>query len=167
MSALEESLPNWRHEPCFSWYVGIYTNFCQNLALKFLKWFAVTGITWRATRHFLRQWRFCRIRAHWQKFCKRQEKKGPAGKILEFFLLDTLKTIFWMEYLTQRWTHYLNFFPQNQGTFFDFQIRAGEASPSPSLACITVSFFWPIKRSLTENSAGIMFLLHQEIIRLN
>ena len=34
---------------------------------------------------------------------KHTRKKGPAGKIWEFFLLDTLKTIPWIEDLTQRW----------------------------------------------------------------
>ena len=33
-------------------------------------------------------------------FIKNSIKKGPAGKIWEFFLLDTLKTIFWMVNLT-------------------------------------------------------------------
>ena len=31
------------------------------------------------------------------------EKETPQGNILTFFLLDTLKTTFWMENLTQRW----------------------------------------------------------------
>ena len=34
---------------------------------------------------------------HFDKhFVKNSRKKGPAGKISEFFLLDTLKTTFWM-----------------------------------------------------------------------
>ena len=33
-----------------------------------------------------------------------------------------------MENLTQKWTQ-SGYFLQNQGTFFDFQNRAGEASP--------------------------------------
>ena len=36
-----------------------------------------------------------------------------------------------MAYLTKGWTQRGHFFPQNQGTFFDFQKRAREASPHP------------------------------------
>ena len=49
---------------------------------------------------------------------------------MEFFLLDTLKTTFCMEDLTQGWTQLEPFF-QTQGTFFDFQKRVGEAYPPP------------------------------------
>ena len=41
---------------------------------------------------------------------KAQEKEAPQGNILEILLLDTLKTTFLMENLTQRWTQ--------TGTFF-------------------------------------------------
>ena len=34
---------------------------------------------------------------------KTQENKAPQGKILELFRLDTLKTTFLMEDLTQEW----------------------------------------------------------------
>ena len=38
---------------------------------------------------------------HFDKhFIKKLRKKAPQGKILEFFLLDTLKTTFWMANLT-------------------------------------------------------------------
>ena len=67
-----------------------------------------------------------------QHFVKNTEKKAPQGKVLELFLLDTLKTTFWMENLTQRWIQSGPFF-QNQGAFFYFQKRAGEASPPPIL----------------------------------
>ena len=53
--------------------------------------------------------------------------------MLELFLLDSLKTTFLMEDLTQEWTKLGPFF-QNQGIFFDFQIRLGEASPT--LLCL-------------------------------
>ena len=36
---------------------------------------------------------------------KAQEKETPHENILKFFLLDTLKTLFWMENLTQRKAH--------------------------------------------------------------
>ena len=68
-------------------------------------------------------------------FVKKARKKDPAGENLEFFLLDTPKTTFWMKDSTQGWTQLGPFF-QNQGTFFDFQKRVGEASPtSPSPSC--------------------------------
>ena len=35
-----------------------------------------------------------------KRFAKNSRKKCPAGKILEFFLLDALKTTFWMVNLT-------------------------------------------------------------------
>ena len=34
---------------------------------------------------------------------KTQVKKAPQEKNLEFFLLDSLNTTFWMEILTQEW----------------------------------------------------------------
>ena len=49
-------------------------------------------------------------------------------KILEFFLLNTVKTTFRMKNLIQRWTQLGSFF-QNWGTFFDFRKRAEKASP--------------------------------------
>ena len=42
---------------------------------------------------------------HFDKpFVKRARKKTSQGKISELCLLDTLKTTFWMEDLTQGWT---------------------------------------------------------------
>ena len=61
---------------------------------------------------------------------------------MEFFLLDTLKTIFWMEILTQRWTLSESFF-LNQSTFHDFLKRTGEAYPFPP-CCEPES--WSIKK---------------------
>ena len=37
-------------------------------------------------------------------FIKNTRKKVPQGDILELFPLDTIKTLFWMKILTQRWT---------------------------------------------------------------
>ena len=51
--------------------------------------------------------------------------QGGGGNILESFLLDTLKTTFGMENLTQRWTQSETFF-QNQDTFFIFKTDRGE-----------------------------------------
>ena len=39
---------------------------------------------------------FVKLRHFDKHFVKNSRKKGPAGKILEFFLTDTLKTTFWM-----------------------------------------------------------------------
>ena len=46
---------------------------------------------------------------------KTQEKKASQGKILEFFLLETLKTTFLIENLAQRWIQSRPFF-KNRGT---------------------------------------------------
>ena len=48
---------------------------------------------------------------HFDKhFVKNTQEKGPAEKILEFFLQDTFKTTFRMKNLTQRWTQSRSFF---------------------------------------------------------
>ena len=56
----------------------------------------------------------------------------------KFFLLDTLKTTFRMENLTQKWTqsgHSL----QNQDTFFSiFKIGQGGLHPSPLVVRLNV-----------------------------
>ena len=59
---------------------------------------------------------------------KTQENEAPERKILEIFLPDTLKTTFWMENLTQRWTQSGLFFPKYRH-FFRFSKRAGKTSP--------------------------------------
>ena len=65
---------------------------------------------------------------HFDKFFfKNTREKLPQGKILELFLLDTLKIRFWLEDSIQRWTEFGPFF-ENQGTFFDFRKRTGEVS---------------------------------------
>ena len=52
-------------------------------------------------------------------FLKNTRKEHPTGKIFVFFLLDTLKTTFWTENLTQRRTQSGPLFP-NSGHFFLF-----------------------------------------------
>ena len=47
--------------------------------------------------------------------------KNPQWNILKIFLLDTLKTTFWMTDLTQRWTQSGSFYPK----------KAGEVYPLP------------------------------------
>ena len=59
---------------------------------------------------------------------KKERKSLLRKKIREFFLLDT-QTSPSIENLTQRWTKSGYFFLQYQGTFFDFQKRAGRPSP--------------------------------------
>ena len=46
---------------------------------------------------------------------KNQGKKVPQEKLLELFVPDTLKTIFWMAYLTSRWTKSGHFFIFEKG----------------------------------------------------
>ena len=47
---------------------------------------------------------------HFNKhFIKNTRKRGQHQNILEFFLLGALKTTFWMESLTQRWTQSAGF----------------------------------------------------------
>ena len=51
---------------------------------------------------------------HFDKhFVKNTRKKGLQSSIFEFFLLDTLKNIFWMGNLTQRWIKSGPFFPKS------------------------------------------------------
>ena len=45
---------------------------------------------------------FMELRHFDKHFVKNKKKKAPQGKISKFFLLDTLKTTFWIENLTQR-----------------------------------------------------------------
>ena len=71
-----------------------------------------------ATRNISGQGRFRGTRG---KKAKNKKKKAPHGKILDFFLLDTLKNIFWMENLTQIWTQSRPFFPKS-GQFFRINI---------------------------------------------
>ena len=48
---------------------------------------------------------------HFEKrFVKNTRKKTPKENILELFLLDTLKSTFWMEDSTQGWTQLEPFF---------------------------------------------------------
>ena len=70
---------------------------------------------------------------HFDKhFVKNTQKRAPQGNVLEFFFLNTLKTIFCMEKLTQRWTQSGPFYSKIR-TIFLFPKLAGEASPLPPL----------------------------------
>ena len=58
---------------------------------------------------------------HFDKhFVKKSRKKTRQRKILVFFLVDTLKTTFWTENLSQKWTQPGPFFIDS-GHFSDFQ----------------------------------------------
>ena len=62
--------------------------------------------------------------------CKINEERTFNAFITEPFLLDTLKTIFWMENLTERRTLSGPFF-QNRGTFLIFKKGQGRPPSSP------------------------------------
>ena len=74
-------------------------------------------------------------------FIKKSRKKAPPGKVLEFFVLDTLKTTFNLRMDTIR------------ALSFDFQKRSGEASPRPPPSCAHVPVFWLI----FQNSGILIF----------
>ena len=76
---------------------------------------------------FQGRWGLVGLGHFYKRFVKNTRKKAPQGKIWEFFLLDTLKTTFWMENLTQRWMQ-LGHSLQNQGTFFSI-FKIGQGRP--------------------------------------
>ena len=57
-----------------------------------------------------------------EHFVKNTKKEATQGNIVEFFLLDTLKTTFSLENLTQRWAQSRAFF-QKLGHSFRFSNR--------------------------------------------
>ena len=73
---------------------------------------------------------FVELRYFDKLFFKGTKKKAPQEKILELFLLDTLKTIFWIEHLTQGWTQLGPFFPKS-GHSFQFSKKGRGGPPSP------------------------------------
>ena len=75
---------------------------------------------------------------HFDKnFIKKSRKKAPQGRILEFFLLNTLKTTFWMANLTKGWTHSGHFFPKSGHFFWFLKKDRGGLPPSPP-SCVPV-----------------------------
>ena len=60
-------------------------------------------------------------------FLKNAKRRSHMETFLRFFLLDTLKTTFWMKSLTKRWTPSGPYF-QNLGTFFDFSCSCATQS---------------------------------------
>ena len=80
---------------------------------------------------------------------KNTRNRDPKGDILEFFLLDTLKTTFSKENLTQDGQNQgLSF--QNQDTFPNFQkVQGGLLSP-PSCALVSVAEYAPISLNIPK-----------------
>ena len=75
----------------------------------------------------------------YKHFVKCTRKEGPTGKNWEFFLLDALKTTFWMENLTQKWTQLGHFFTKS-GHFFSI-FKIGKRRPAylpPSCVPVTL-----------------------------
>ena len=68
---------------------------------------------------------------HLDKLFVKNTEKGTTGKNFGAFLLDTLKTTFWMEDSTQGWTQVGPFTPKS-GHFFRFS-KKGRGGLSPSL----------------------------------
>ena len=87
---------------------------------------------WRATRIFWGRGDFVELKHFDKLFVKNTRKKVLQGKVLELFPLDTLKTTFSIEDLTQGWTQLEPFF-QNQGTFFRFLKKSKVGLPSAPL----------------------------------
>ena len=57
------------------------------------------------------------------------QRKVPQGNILEFFLLDALKTAFQMRHVIHRWKQSGYFYPKIKAPFFNFQKTAGKTLP--------------------------------------
>ena len=77
---------------------------------------------------------------HFDKhFVKNTGKKAPQRKILEFFLLDAVKTTFQMKDLTQKWTQSGFFFPKIRALFSIFKRGQGRPPPVPPI-CVPDMF---------------------------
>ena len=94
-----------------------YSEHCQKFKIeRFTK--TVMAECRHTTRKFSGQGRTRGTRTL-REILSKTRKKGSAGKYFVFFLLDTLKTTFQMENLTQTWTQSGLFF-QKSGYFFRF-----------------------------------------------
>ena len=72
---------------------------------------------------------------HFDKRFVKNTKNDPQGKILELFLIDTLKNYILNGRFKKMDIRALGPFFQNKGTFFDFHKKPGEASPPWLRAC--------------------------------
>ena len=92
----------------------------------------MSGFNRRATRNFLRQGTFPGIRALRQTVTNNTKKKGPAGKNLWFFLLETFKNCT----SDEKFNPYIALIrtfppspPKGRAPFSNFQKRVGVTSP--------------------------------------
>ena len=89
---------------------------------------------------------------HFDKhFVKNTKKRVPQGNILKPFLLDTPKTIFSTENLTQRWTQSGSFFSKS-GYFFRFLKRVEEVFPPPFCTPIIVAEYPSVSLDMPKYS---------------
>ena len=95
---------------------------------------------------------------------KLRKKKASEGKILEFFLLDTLKTTFWMEYFTEKWTISGPFVPQIRALFSIFKKGARAVFPLPSHSCAPE--YTKCVCSALENVSALLSRVYNELIWL-
>ena len=58
-----------------------------------------------------------------KRFVKNTRIKSSTGNISEFFLVDTPKTIFWIQNLTRRWTQSWYFSPKPRSAFTFFTLH--------------------------------------------
>ena len=101
----------------------------------------------RTMKNFSGQGRFCGSRALRQK-----HKKGLTGKNFDVFFLDTLKSTFWMEDLTKRWTQSGSFF---SNIFFFSIFKKGQGGLPPSCA----PFLEPVLIFLASKEKLVYFVL--------
>ena len=79
---------------------------------------------------------------------KIQEKETPQENILDFFLINTRKTTFWMEDLIQRWTQA---FLSKIWTLFSILKSAKEAYPLlPSCAPVSVAEYASVSLNMPK-----------------
>ena len=107
-------------------YWAVIETYIQNTD-KHLRW-SVLQCRCPPSNFQVREGRFVELGCFDKDFVKNTGKRDPAVKYFEVFFLDTLKTTFQMENLTQRWTKWGPFF-QKSGCFSIFN-QAGEASPA-------------------------------------
>ena len=92
------------------------------------------------------------------------QEEGPQRNISEIFVLDTLKTTFWMTNL--RWTNNQGLFFQNQDTFL-ISKRAGEVSPLfSSCASVSVAEYASIPLVMATQSWKCLNKLFNKLLRM-
>ena len=107
-------------------------------------------------------WEYCTLK---NISSKTQGKEAPQGNVLEFFILNTLKTTSWIKNSTQWWIQSGLFFP-NSGHFFRFSKRGGEDLLSPPwLRACECSWIWIKYLNILENAwINIMYIFVTVII---